>query len=111
MERIMIAALAAMLPALAGAQAKQPTFEVFGFAQVDYIQDFNRVNPEWNAMLRASKVPTVDGLYGSDGEAIVSARQSRFGVKGAFPAGAHDLKARLEWDFFGGGSNPDSAGQ
>ncbi len=111
MHRTIVAALAALLPALAGAQAKQPTFEAFGFAQVDYIQDFNRVNPAWNAMLRASKVPTVDGQYGSDGEAIVSARQSRFGVKGSFPAGAHDLKARLEWDFFGGGSNPDSAGQ
>jgi hypothetical protein len=113
MTRTTLAALvAALLPALAGAQTKQPTFEVFGFAQVDYIQDFNRVNPDWNAMLRASKIPTVDGQYGPDGEAILSARQSRFGVKGTFPAGQHDLKARLEWDFFGtGGGSPDSAGQ
>jgi hypothetical protein len=112
MHRTILAALAAILPALAGAQAKQPTFEVFGFAQVDYIQDFDRVNPDWNAMLRASKVPTVDGQYGPDGEAILSARQSRLGVKGTFPSGKYDLKARIEFDFFGtGGGSPDSAGQ
>src|SRR5512139_3990402 len=112
MTRTTIAALAAaLLPAVAGAQG-QPSFEVFGFAQVDYIQDFNRVDPAWNAMLRASKVPTTDGAFGSDGEAIFSARQSRLGVKGSFPSGAHDLKARIEFDFFGtGGGSPDSAGQ
>src|SRR5512143_2966338 len=116
MTRMILAALAAAAllphPALAQATAKQPTFEVFGFAQVDYIQDFKRVDPSWNAMLRATKVPTVDG--GSDGEAILSARQSRLGVKGSFPAGQYDLKARLEFDFFGrtsSGGNPDSAGQ
>ncbi len=112
MKRTILAALAAALPALAGAQTKQPTFEVYGFAQLDYIQDFGRVNPDWNAMLRASKVPTVDGQYGPDGEAILSARQSRLGVKGAFPAGKYDLKTKLEFDFFGtGGGSPDSAGQ
>ncbi len=112
MKRTMLAALAAALPALAGAEPRQPSFDVYGFAQVDYIQDFNRVNPEWNAMLRASKVPTASGQYGSDGEAILSARQSRFGVKGTFPGGQYDLKVRLEWDFFGRGTgNPDSAGQ
>lgn len=113
MTRTTFAALAALLPALAGAEAKQPSFEVFGFAQVDWIQDFGRVDPEWNAMLRASKVPTVDGAFGEDGEAILSARQSRLGVKGTFPSGKHDLKARIEFDFFGrdGGGSPDSAGQ
>ena len=113
MTRTSLAALAAaLLPGLAAAQAKQPTFEVFGFAQVDYIQDFKRVDPAWNAMLRASKVEVPGATdFGPNGEAILSARQSRFGVKGAFPAGANDLKARIEWDFFGGGSNPDSAGQ
>ncbi len=112
MTRTTLAALTALLPALAGAQAKQPTFEVFGFAQVDYIQDFDRVNPDWNAMLRASKVPTVAGQYGPDGEAILSVRQSRLGVKGTFPGGQYDLKARIEFDFFGTGTgSPDSAGQ
>lgn len=119
MKKTIVAALAAaaLLPATAGAQAagaKQPSFEVYGFAQVDYIQDFDRVDPAWNAMLRASKVPTVDGQFGKDGEAIFSARQSRLGVKGSFPSGAHDLKAKVEFDFFGradGTGSPDSAGQ
>ncbi len=112
MNRTTVAALAALLPALAGAQAKQPTFEVFGFAQVDYIQDFDRVDPAYNAMLRPTKIPTTSGFYGNDGEAIFSAMQSRLGVKGAFPAGQHDLKARIEFDFFGRGTGrPDAAGQ
>jgi hypothetical protein len=109
-------AAAALLPVSAGAQepASKPTFEVFGFAQVDYIQDFNRVDPGWDAMLRATRVPTVEGAFGSDGAAIFSARQSRLGVKGKFPAGQYDLGARIEFDFFGrgaAGSSPDSAGQ
>jgi len=50
------------------------SFEVYGFAQVDYIQDFNRVNPNWAATLRPSRIPTLDGLFGADGESILSAR-------------------------------------
>jgi len=114
MKPTVAAALAAsLLPSAGFAQAaRQPTFEVFGFAQVDYIQDFNRVDPDWNAMLRASKVPTTSGQFGPDGEAILSARQSRLGVKGTFPAGEHDLSTRVEFDFFGRGTgSPDSAGQ
>jgi hypothetical protein len=110
-----LAALAAvtLLPGVGRAQeARKATFEVYGFAQLDYIQDFGRVNPDYNAMLRATKVPTVDGLYGPDGEAVFSVRQSRLGVKASLPAGAHDLKTRLEFDFFGRGTgSPDSAGQ
>src|SRR5690606_24189095 len=59
-----------------------PKFEVYGFAQADYIQDFMRVNPAWVATLRPSRIPTVDGTFGQDGEATLSVRQSRFGVKG-----------------------------
>lgn len=116
MTRTTVAVLTALLPALAGAQAakqRQPTFEIFGFAQVDYIQDFNRVNPDYDAMLRATKIPTTKGEFGSDGAAIFSARQSRLGLRASVPTGAYDLKTRIEFDFFGraGGSTPDAAGQ
>src|SRR5512139_1316951 len=115
MTRTTVAALAAaLLPALAGAQEKgKPSFEVFGFAQVDYIQDFNRVDPAWDAMLRPTRIPTQSGEFGSDGAAIFSARQSRLGVKGSFPAGAYPLAAKIEFDFFGrgNGASPDAAGQ
>ena len=107
-------AAATLLPAPAGAAeaGRKPSFEVYGFAQVDYIQDFQRVRPDWTATLRPTRIPTVEGLYGADGESIFSVRQSRLGVRGSLPAGAHDLKARIEFDFFGtsSGDRPDAAG-
>ena len=117
MTRILsLAALAALVvlpaPARAAEAARKPSFEVYGFAQVDYIQDFQRVRPDWTATLRPTRIPTVEGLYGADGESIFSVRQSRLGVRGSLPAGAHDLKARIEFDFFGtsSGDRPDAAG-
>ncbi len=79
------------------------SLEVYGFAQLDYIQDFKRVNPDWSATLRPSKIPTIDGLYGKDGQSILSVRQSRFGVKAAVPAGDHEIKTQFEFDLFGVG--------
>ena len=69
-------------PALAAAAQ---SFEIYGAVQADYIQDFNRVDPDWTSTLRPSKIPTDDGFYGSDGQAILSAKQSRFGVKSTLP--------------------------
>jgi hypothetical protein len=91
---------------------RKPTFEVYGFAQVDLIQDFQRVRPDWNATLRPTKIPTVEGLYGANGETIFSARQTRLGVRGSIPAGEYDVFARIEFDFFGlGEGKPDAGGQ
>src|SRR5512137_2201523 len=120
----LIAALALPAPALADdaapetsptpppAATRKPTFEVYGFAQVDLIQDFQRVRPDWNATLRPTRIPTVEGLYGANGESILSMRQSRLGVRGSIPAGDYDLFARIEFDFFGlGEGRPDAGGQ
>ncbi|MGL4543519.1 MAG: DcaP family trimeric outer membrane transporter, partial [Polymorphobacter sp.] len=79
------------------------SFEVYGFAQLDYVQDFKRVNPDWEATLRPSKIPTVGGLYGKDGKAILSVRQSRLGVRAAVPAGDSEIKTQFEFDLFGVG--------
>ena len=51
-------------PATPAQEADKPHVEVYGFVQADYIQDFNRVDPNWQDTLRPSKIPTVDGLYG-----------------------------------------------
>ena len=107
-------AAASLLPAPASSQevVRKPTFEVYGFAQVDLIQDFQRVRPDWNATLRPTRIPTEEGLYGANGESILSARQSRLGVRGSLPAGEYDLFARIEFDFFGlGEGRPDAGGQ
>ncbi|UTF59739.1 DcaP family trimeric outer membrane transporter [Gilvimarinus sp. DA14] len=80
-------------------------FEIYGFAQLDYIQDFERVQPEWDSTLRPSRIPTLAGQYGSDGQAILSARQSRLGVKADFPAGDDSIYTVFEFDMFGVGSD------
>ena len=54
-------------------------FEVYGHAQADYIQDFKRVDPNWESTLRPTKIPTQDGQFGSDGQAIISVKQTKFG--------------------------------
>ncbi len=118
MKRIPVLSLLAASSLLAGPVSAQDetsrkaTFEAYGFAQVDLIEDFQRVRPDWNATLRPSKIPTVEGIYGANGETILSARQARFGVRGSLPAGEYDLAARIEFDFFGlGEGKPDAGGQ
>ena len=81
------------------------SFEVYGFAQMDYIQDFNRVDPDWVAALRPSKIPTTQGQFGSDGQAILSARQSRLGAKANLPTEYGDVFTKVEFDFFGTGAD------
>lgn len=81
------------------------SFEIYGFAQVDYIQDFKRVDPAWDATLRPSKIPTVDGIFGDDGQGIISVRQTRFGVRATQPVGGRDLFVRFEFDLYGVGGD------
>jgi DcaP outer membrane protein len=99
------AACAATLAGLASPARAQDakSFEIYGFAQADYIQDFKRVDPAWQDTLRPSKIPTTDGLYGSDGQAILSIKQSRFGVRGSNPVGNDTFEFKFELDLFGTG--------
>lgn len=79
------------------------SFEVYGFAMGDYIQDFDRVVPAWEDTLRPSKIATLPGQYGSNVQASVSPKQSRLGAKGNLPTEGHDLLTDIEFDFFGVG--------
>jgi hypothetical protein len=79
--------------------------EIYGFAQFDAIQDFNRVNPDWAATLRPSRIPTVDGQFGSDGQSIFSVRQSRFGVRGDGEMAGRPYEVKFEFDLFGVGGD------
>jgi hypothetical protein len=78
---------------------------IYGFAQADYIQDFGRIDPDWEDTLRPSRIPTTDGVFGDDGNSVISIRQSRFGVEGRQQAGDNEMFARVEFDFFGVGEN------
>jgi hypothetical protein len=89
----------------AGIDRSKNDFEVYGFGQVDYIQDFQRVDPNWAATMRASKIPTTEGQFGSDGQALVSARQSRLGAQGNLMTDGGPVFTKVEFDFFGVGAD------
>ena len=82
--------------------------ELYGFTQLDAIQDFKRVDPNWEGSLRASKIPTHDGQFGSDGQTIFSVRQTRLGVKASGMLHEKPYEAKFEFDLFGTG---DDAGK
>ena len=88
--------------------AKDHNLELYGFVQLDAIQDFNRVDPDWEASLRASKIPTDEGAFGSDGQSIFSVRQTRLGVKANGMLADRPYEAKFEFDLFGTG---DDAGK
>jgi DcaP outer membrane protein len=77
-------------------------YEIYGFAMADYIQDTKRVDPNWEDAFRPSKIG-VDDQFGTNGQASVSVKQSRFGFKGFFPAGGMPINFKFEFDFFGVG--------
>lgn len=85
--------------------------EVYGFVQTDFIYDANRVDPDWSATLRASRIPVNcpgDAGCGTDGETIFSVRQTQLGVRGVIPTDAGAINAFIELDLFGTG---DDAGK
>jgi hypothetical protein len=86
----------------------EKSFEIYGFAQLDFIQDFGRVDPDWESTLRPTRIPTSGEPFGSDGQAILSVRQSRLGVKSTVPTAKGPINAKFEFDMFGTG---DDAGQ
>jgi hypothetical protein len=98
-----VCCLSLFTTAHAALDRSKPDFEVYGFAQADYIQDFQRVDPNWAATLRASKIPTTEGYYGADGQALISPRQSRLGAQGNIMTAQGPVMAKVEFDFFGVG--------
>ena len=80
-------------------------FDIYGFAQADFIGDTQRVDPAWEDAFRPSKIATPSGEFGSNGQVDGSVKQSRFGVTGDLPVGddLDDLKFKFEFDLFGTG--------
>src|SRR5215213_310205 len=87
---------------------KDHNLELYGFVQLDAIQDFKRVDPDWEASLRPSKIPTIGGEFGSDGQSIFSVRQTRLGAKASGILADKPYEAKFEFDLFGTG---DDAGK
>jgi hypothetical protein len=99
------AAVTVFAPIAVSAADAEKSFEIYGFAQVDYIQDFGgRLDPSWDDAFRPSKIDTT-GSLGSDGQSSISVKQSRFGVKGLMPTGDNGtpITFKFEFDLFGTG--------
>lgn len=96
--------------------ANKARVEIFGFVMLDAIYDFKRVDPDWNATLRPSKIPVNcpgspadDAGCGNDGETIFSIRQSKLGFRGFIPTPMGELTTLLDFDLFNsGGGNTEA---
>jgi len=82
-------------------------FQIYGFAMADFIYDTERVDPDWQDAFRPSKIPTVDGFFGNDGQSSISVKQSTFGVKGTVPVDndVDPINFKFEFDLFGTGAD------
>ena len=88
-------------------RAEERSFEIYGFAQVDWIQDTKRVDPNWMDAFRPSKIAAPEGEFGTNGQSDISVKQTRFGVKGTLPTGASTppVSFKFEFDMFGTGAD------
>src|SRR5690348_3359459 len=104
---VMTTALTLTLAALTVQANAKPSITLYGTAQLDYIYDVHRVDPAWEDALRPSKIPTTEGLFGSNGQSLFSVKQSRLGVKGDVPVGRglSDINFKFEFDMFGVGAD------
>ena len=98
-------AVAQVAPGDPPAEVARPTFKIYGFAQLDVIGDFKRVDPDWKDTLRFTRIPTEPLSLGPDGETSLSVKQTRFGVWGEVPFELSPARAQLEVDLFGVGPN------
>lgn len=92
------------LPQAGAPDAGKARLEIYGFAQLDIIQDVKGVDPDWTGTLRSSKIPVAcpaDPGCGKIGETTFSIRGSRLGVKGFIPTAVGELKTQFEFDLFG----------
>ncbi len=102
---LILVAGAIQWPVTAAAEEAGKSFEIYGFAQADFIADIGgRLDPAWDDAFRPSKI-CIDGACGSDGQSSISVKQSRFGVKGTMPTGSgtSPLTFKFEFDLFGTG--------
>jgi len=86
--------------------------EIFGQVMLDAIYDFKRVDPDWNATLRPSKIPVNcpgDAGCGKHGETNFSIRQSKIGFKGFIPTTMGEVTTLFDMDLFNsGGGNTEA---
>jgi len=84
--------------------ADKARVELYGQAMLDAMYDFKRMDPEWNATLRPSKIPVScpgSAGCGKDGATVFSVRQSGLGLRAFIPTALGEIKTDLAFDLFG----------
>ena len=87
------------------AQTDKNSIEMYGFVMTDAGYNVKTINPDWYDALRASRLPSFEKEFAPDGKVFLSARQSRFGVKGSFQTSMGLLTTKFEFDMFGVGGD------
>ena len=83
-----------------------PRMQIYGFAALNLIYDFDQVNPDWYDMLRPSKLPAFPNEFGENGNFWASVRQTRFGVRSWLPTGLGEVKTEFEFDLSASAPTP-----
>ena len=64
------------------------------------------MDPDSESTLRPTRIPTSGEPFGSDGQAILSVKQSRFGVNATLPTAKGPITTKFEVDMFGTATMP-----
>lgn len=83
--------------------APEKSFEIYGHVQLDGGYNFGQSDPDWFDVMRPTKLPSYKNEYGTNGNAFMSVRQTRFGVKSYTPTPLGELKTWFEFEMFGTG--------
>ena len=81
----------------------ESTFEVYGFAMLDFGYQFKQNHPDWFDVIRPTKLPSFPNEFAPNGKVYSGVRQSRLGVKSSTPTKYGELKTQFEFELFGTG--------
>jgi hypothetical protein len=104
-RRLVVCALVlAPASALADDDVPDTSLTIYGHVMLDGGYDFGHIgDPNWQDVLRPTKLPAFEDQFGRGGRTFWSVRQTRFGVKGDLPLLDHELKTTFEFELFGVG--------
>ncbi len=91
----------AAAPSEKPAPRRGPRLQIYGYAALNLINDFDQMNPDWYDMERPSKLPAFPNEFGENGNFWASVRQTRFGVRSWIPTGLGEVRTEFEFDLSG----------
>src|SRR5215467_983288 len=103
--RICVPILISFYPIFSFAQDSANKIEVYGAVAIDAGYNFNSIDPNWYDVMRPTKLPAYAGQFAPDGNMFFGVRQSKLGVRTAFPTSMGLLTTRFDIDLVGFGKD------